>query len=66
LFGGIKKLLAPSLRQFFQGNTLEVIHQEIDIMKVKRKKDGLSIVGRLMLLKYQMNGIHGFILQTIK
>ena len=38
----------------------------INIIKVNLEKDGLFIMEKLKLLKYQMNGILGCIIQIIK
>ena len=41
------------------------MNSEINIMKAEMERDGLFTTEKLMHLKYQMNGIRGYILQKI-
>ena len=51
---------------FFMENTLAEMKKVINIIKVNQEKDGLFTKVKLRHLKYQMNGILGYIIPIIK
>ena len=64
--GGIKTLWHKIKNYFFLENLLEQTLLEINIMKIKKEKDGLFTQMRLMQVKYLWSGILGCISRQIK
>ena len=61
-----QETLGTKLKTIFYGKLIGIDSLGNKYYESKAGKDGLFIVVRLMLQKYQMNGIRGFILLIIK